>query len=326
MTRPAADPPPDPAAGGVAPAAPAAPAPPPLPEDRTVDIIARLRAREARSRAAERRLIAAVLGDPQFAAQSTIAELAARAGVSEPTITRLARALGFSGTQEMRIHLAQALAIGGAYLRSPPAPPEGPAGYADAVAAIAKGAHAALELLALGLRGADIEGMARALRGARQILVCGTGGGSSMAAVEMQNRLFRLGLRVTAQTDPQLQRMNAAVLGPRDVLVAFSISGQVRSVIDATRLARQYGARTIAVTRPGAPLAGIADLLLPLQFQEDGNLYKPSSVRYALLACVDILAMATAHAIGPDVIEPLRRVRQSLATQDIRDPLLPIGD
>jgi hypothetical protein len=49
-------------------------------------------------------------------------------------------------------------------------------------------------------------------------------------------------------------------------------------------------------------------------------------VRYALLACVDILAMATAHAIGPGVIEPLRRVRQSLATQDIRDPLLPIGD
>jgi DNA-binding MurR/RpiR family transcriptional regulator len=297
-----------------------------LPEDRTIDIIARLRAREAKCRAAERRLIAAVLGDPQFAAQSTLAELAARAGVSEPTITRLARTLGFSGTQEMRIHLAQALAIGGAYLRNPPPPPDGPAGFGDAVAAIAKGAHAALELLALGLREADIEAMARSLRGAGQILVCGTGGGSSMAAVELQNRLFRLGLRVTAQTDPQLQRMNASVLGPGDVLVAFSISGQVRSVIDATRLARQYGARTLAVTRPGAPLAGLADLLLPLEFKEDGNLYKPSSVRYALIASLDILAMATAHAIGPGVIEPLRRVRQSLASQDIRDPLLPIGD
>lgn len=304
----------------------AAAPPPALTEDRTVDIIARLRARQARSREAEGRLIAAILGDPQFAAQATIAELARRAGVSEPTITRLARSLGFGGTQEMRIHLAQALAIGGAYLRAAPPAASGAAGFGDAVAAIAKGAHSALELLTLGLAGADVEGMAGSLRGAGQILVCGTGGGSSMAAVEMQNRLFRLGLKVTAQTDPQLQRMNASVLGPGDVLVAFSISGQVRSVIDATRLARQYGASTIAVTRPETPLAGLAQALLPLQVQEDGNLYKPSSVRYALLACVDILAMATAHAIGPDVIEPLRRVRQSLATQDIRDPLLPIGD
>ena len=298
----------------------------PLSEDRTVDIIARLRGREARSRGAEGRLIAAILGDPQFAAQATIAEMARRAGVSEPTITRLARSLGFSGTQEMRIHLAQALAIGGAYLRAPSPAASGAAGFGDAVATIAKGAHSALELLALGLAEADVAGMARVLRGSGQILVCGTGGGSSMAAVELQNRLFRLGLKVTAQTDPQLQRMNSSVLGPGDALVAFSISGQVRSVIDATRLARQYGAHTVAVTRPDTPLAGLCQTLLPLQTQEDGNLYKPSSVRYALLACVDILAMATAHAIGPDVIEPLRRVRQSLATQDIRDPLLPIGD
>lgn len=297
-----------------------------LPVDRAVDIIGRLRARQARSRAAEGRLIAAILGDPQFAAQATIAELAQRAGVSEPTITRLARSLGFAGTLELRIHLAQALAIGGAYLRAAPSAAMGPAGYGDAVPAIAKGAHAALELLALGLAGADVAGMARTLRGAGQILICGTGGGSSMAAVELQNRLFRLGLKATAQIDPQLQRMNASVLGPGDVLVAFSISGQVRSVQDATRLARQYGAHTLAVTRPDTPLAGLAQSLLPLQVQEDGNLYKPSSVRFALLACVDILAMATAHAIGPGVIEILRRVRQSLATQDIRDPLLPIGD
>ena len=298
----------------------------PVPEDRTVDIIARLHARQARGRDAERRLVDAILGDLQFAAQATIAEIAQRAGVSEPTITRLARSLGFSGTQEMRIHIAQALAIGGAYLRTPPPAPTGPAGFADAVAAIAKGAHAALDLLALGLAEADVAGMARTISGARQVLVCGTGGGSSMAAVEMQNRLFRLGLKVTAQTDPQLQRMNASVLGARDVVVLFSLSGQARSVLDACRIARQYGAHTIAVARPDTPLAREAQAVLPLNFQEDTDLYKPSSARYALLACVDILAMATAHAIGPGVIEHLRRVRQSLASQDIRDPHLPIGD
>lgn len=291
-----------------------------------IDIVARLNQRQSLGKGAERRLVEVILLDLQFAAQATIAQLAARAEVSEPTITRLARSLGFAGTQDMRMHLAQALAIGGAYLRTPPQPPNETDVVGGAVAAIARGAHAALDLFALGLSGVDIGIMAGKLRSSGQVLICGTGGGSSMAAVEMQNRLFRLGLRAVSQTDPQLQRMNASVLGPSDVLVAFSISGQVRSVVDATRIARQYGATTIAVTQSGTPLATQAELILPLTQQEDGNLYKPSSVRYALLLAVDVLAMATAHAIGPSVIEPLRRVRQSLATQGIHDPLQPIGD
>ena len=147
-----------------------------------------------------------------------------------------------------------------------------------------------------------------------------------MAAVELQNRLFRLGLTVTSQTDPQLQRMNASALTKRDTIVGISISGQARSVIDALLIARQYGAHGIAITGPDSPLAGIADTVLPLTFKEDTDIYKPSSVRYALLAAVDILAMCTAHAVGPKAIESLRRVRQSLASQDIRNPKLPIGD
>jgi DNA-binding MurR/RpiR family transcriptional regulator len=294
----------------------------------TVDIVGRLKARQAEGGSAEARLVAAILADPAFAASAPIADIAARAGVSEPTITRLARALGFSGMRDMRFHLAQALAIGGAYLRTPPAEDDAP----DApprptpVAAVVSGAHRALDLMMLGLGECDVAALGARLAGARRILVCGTGGSSSMAAEEMQTRLFRLGLQANAQIDPQLQRMNASVLQAGDVIVAFSISGKVRSVRDATAIAQQYRARALGVTVAGTPLAGAVDDLLPLSLQEDRNLYKPSSARFALLAAVDILALATAEAIGPAVVEPLRRVRQSLASQDIRDPNHPIGD
>lgn len=300
--------------------------PAPETDERTVDIIARLQARLERGRDAERRLVETILTDLHFAAHAPIAQMAERAGVSEPTITRLARALGFPGTREMRFHLAQALAIGGAYLRNATAdtadlPPSG-----QIVAKVAAGAHAALDLMTTALADFDVEKIALEIRRASQILVCGTGGSSSMAAVELQNRLFRLGLHANAHTDPQLQRMSASVLAPNSVVIGFSISGEARSVIDAVNIARQYGARTIAVTTPNSPLASASDALLPLTFKEDNNLYKPSSTRYAILAAVDILAMATAEAIGPGVLEPLRRVRQSLASQNIRDPNYPIGD
>lgn len=299
---------------------------PPRGFERTVDIIARLQHRLEHGRDAERRLVESILSDLHFAAHAPIARIAERAGVSEPTITRLARALGFPGTREMRFHLAQALAIGGAYLRSPTAetadlPPSG-----QIIAKVASGAHAALDLMTTALAEVDVESIAREISRARQILVYGTGGSSSMAAVELQNRLFRLGLHVTAHTDPQLQRMSASVLGPGALVIGFSISGQAPSVLDAVTIARQYGARAVVVTRLNSPLAALGDALLPLTFKEDRNLYKPSSTRYALLAAVDILALATAETIGPRVLEPLRRVRHSLASQNIRDPNLPIGD
>lgn len=295
---------------------------------RTVDIIARLKDRLERGREAERRLVESILSDLQFAAHASIAQIADRAGVSQPTITRLARAMGFPGTREMRFHLAQALAIGGAYLRTPANAPgdEGLALSGRVIAKVAGGAHAALELMTAALADVDLERMARQIARASQILVYGTGGGSSMAAVELQNRLFRLGLHVTAHTDPQLQRMSASVLSPGTLVIGFSISGQAGSVIDAVRIARQYGARALVVTMAGSPLANAAEWVLPFTFKEDGNLLKPSSSRYALLAAVDILAMATAETIGPRVLESLRRVRHSLASQNICDPNLPIGD
>lgn len=148
-----------------------------------------------------------------------------------------------------------------------------------------------------------------------------------MAAVELQNRLFRLGLNSTAYADPQLQSMSASVSNRQTVVVAFSSSGRARSVLEAVAVAKQYGATCIAITKPGTPLAASTQHLVPFVFEEDQTmLYKPSASRYAMLAVVDILAMAAAEAIGPNVLELLRRVRQSLATLQAGEPMQPIGD
>lgn len=291
-----------------------------------VDIIGRLKARLEEGHSAEVRLIEVILSDMHFATTASIAEVARRARVSEPTVTRLARTLGFTSTREMKVHMAQALAIGGAYLRAHEANSEGQHTSNQVVATICNRAHSALDLISLALAQVDITRLGELIAGASRVIVFGTGGNSSMAAVEMQNRLFRLGLNGTAYADPQLQSMSASVSDKRTVIIAFSTSGRVRSILDAVAVARQYGATTIAVTKSGTPLAEAADHLIPFVFEEDQNLYKPSSSRYAMLAVVDILAMATAEAIGPRVLELLRRVRQSLVTLEASDPLQPIGD
>lgn len=290
-------------------------------DERTVDIVGRLRERLASGKDAEKRLVQTILADLQFAAFEPIARIAEKADVSEPTITRLARAIGFSGTRELRLHIAQALAIGGAYLR-----PEEQSESEPDLSDVIRGAQAALDLVALGLAETDLPAVGKTIAGAKRILICGTGGGSSMAAVELQNRLFRMGLAASAQTDPQLQRMNAATLSNRDIIIGFSLSGRVSSVLDALQIAGQYGATTLSIVPPDTPIQQASSHSIPLTYREDQNLLKPSSARFALLAVVDVVALSTAQAMRPGVTETLRRVRQSLATQDITNPKLPIGD
>lgn len=294
--------------------------------DARIDIIARLKGRLEQGHRAEVRLIECILSDLHFATHAPIGELAARAGVSEPTVSRLARSLGFTSTREMKVHLAQSLALGGAYLRGSAGFPDGEPNANEVVAAICSRAHAALDLISVALAQIDAASLGKTLARASRVITYGTGGNSSMAAVELQNRLFRLGVNSCAYADPQLQSMSASVADAGTVIVAFSTSGRARSVLDAVAIGRQYGATCIAITTPDTPLAEMAHHLVPFVFEEDGNLYKPSASRYAMLATVDILAMATATAIGPKVLELLRRVRQSLSTIAIVEPMQPIGD
>lgn len=149
---------------------------------------------------------------------------------------------------------------------------------------------------------------------------------SSAAAQELQHHLFRLGLPTTAYTDGELQRMTAPVADKRTVVVAFSIFGHARAVLDAVEIARGFGATTIVVTAPGSALATLGDLAITFRVPEDGKLYKPSSSRYALLVMVDLLAMETALAICAPVLERIRRIKQSLNTLKVNDPTLPLGD
>jgi DNA-binding MurR/RpiR family transcriptional regulator len=288
------------------------------------DIITRLQMMTQDGSKSDRRLAALVLADLDFASKAAISEIAARANVSEPTVTRFCRNLGCEGVRDFKFWLAQAIAIGGMYLM--PAPLSRDVREQRIANAITTSATQAIERIAAGLDMSTLMSVSELLSASKHILCIGSGGTSSMMATEMQNRLFRLGLSVVAQVDGQLQRMYGAVATPETTVLAFSISGYAKSIIDTVVLARQYGARTVAITGPGSALAKAAEIVIPFQHVEDSNIYKPTSSRYALLTVVDMIATATAEARDSKVLESLRRIKQSLNTLKVDDPRLPLGD
>lgn len=290
----------------------------------TQDIITRVRRWAQDGSKAERQLASTILDDLDYVSKAPIADIAKRAGVSEPTVTRFARALGCEGIRDFKYHLAQALAVGGNYLK--PTPLRREEREERVLASVCGSAVTAIENLRSSIDMKTIDLIGDHVSNARSILAYGSGGNSSIMATELHNRLFRLGLSVVAHSDGQMQRMTASVATPETVVIAFSISGYSPSVVDSVRISRHYGAKTVAVTAPESALAREADILLPFSVPEDSNLYKPNAARYAMLAIVDLIAMTTAEAIGPSVLEGLRRIKHSLAAVNVNDPRLPLGD
>ncbi len=138
------------------------------------------------------------------------------------------------------------MAIGGQYLTA-----EAPARdirEARIAAAVTDAAVAAIHRASDNLDMSVVMKIAERIAVSGSVLCLGSGGISSMMATELQNRLFRLGIPVLAQVDGQLQRMYAAVATRETTVVAFSVSGYARSVVEAILVARQYGAETVAIT------------------------------------------------------------------------------
>lgn len=144
---------------------------------------------------------------------------------------------------------------------------------------------------------------------ARQILALGTGGGSTICSQEIQYRLFRLGLPVVSQNDALMMRMMCSAVMPQDVVIVLSLGGYTPEIIESAAIARQYGARVIAITPAQTPLAEQVDLVLPLLVQESDYIFKPTPSRYAMLAMVDVLATELAMANKAQAKDRLRRIK-----------------
>lgn len=289
-----------------------------------IDIITQLREKAETGSKAEQRLAELILSDIDYATRTSIVSLAEQAGVSEPTITRLAVSMGYSGTRDLKLQLARAQALGGAFIRS-----QGNAielGKAHSVAAVCAG----IEAIAAALRETADEQLlldvARTIVGADLVNIYGVGGISSLMASEFQFRLFRLGVKVAAYGDGPTQKMTAAIADKSTVAIGLSISGRSQSVIDALAITRRYGGRSIAITQPGSPLAAQAGIHIPFEYTEDGNYYKPSSSRYKMMALIDMIALLAAEAIGPAALEKMRRIKLSLDSDGQHEPPLPLGD
>jgi DNA-binding MurR/RpiR family transcriptional regulator len=83
----------------------------------------------------------------------------------------------------------------------------------------------------------------------------------------------------------------------------LSGSGSTVDLLESVRVARGTGAKIIAITATGSPLAALADVLVRADVPEDLDVYAPMSSRLVHLALIDVLAVAVAVTIGTGRVE-----------------------
>jgi len=225
-----------------------------------MDILYQIRVRQDSFSAAEARIARLMLSDIGFAASASLDELALRAEVSSATLSRFARSVGCRDLRDLRLQLAQASGVGNRFLDSA-SMPEQSAFFRQIVGDIESTLH---EHLA-GFNGERFADAVRVLSEARMIHAFGMGGCSSVCSDELQVRLVRLGYPIAACRDAVMMRVVAATLGAEHAVIVCSLTGQTPELIEAVKLAHNYGAKVIAITRPDSPLAELADVVLALQ-------------------------------------------------------------
>ena len=232
-----------------------------------------------------------VLQDPKSVITMKTAEASKAIGISEPTLIRFCKALGFSGYQEFKINLSQQLAADDYFVM-----------YEieedDSIHELCEKVFDTTISEILNVRSQInqniLEESIETLANANRVEFYAFGG-SAPVAMDAQHKFFRLKIPSSFITDPHIQFMSANSLNENDVVVAISQSGTTSALVNSVKILRKAGVKVIGIMPGNTPLANICNYPLTINVGENNRISKPNTSRIAYTAVIDVLTMGVAQ-------------------------------
>ena len=271
------------------------------------NIIRRITDNHPALRKSEAKVADFVLAHTNDVINMRIVDLAAQCEVSDPTVIRFCRALGFDGFQSFKLQLAQQIGMGSVYTQFAVDDSDTVNDLCNKVFDTTVGT---LRTVRDELDPDILEQAINTISNARRVEFYGFGASGPVAA-DAQHKFFRLQLSTTALMDPHIQHMSAISLGEEDVVVAISQSGQTRALLQSVNLAKEAGATVIGLAPQNTPLSEICSIPIHVTMEEDMQAVTPISSRIAHLVVIDVLATGVARHRKPFLKEHLKRLQKS---------------
>ena len=195
----------------------------------------------------------------------SLEQLAVQCQVSQPTVIRMLKALGFRGYREFCYALVEELAretdgnhAGVMYGYSL----SGTEKLEELPGKVLSTTSRAMEETLKNLSVKTYRSILDILNRARRIDIYSVEN-SNVTAQDLLTKLLYLGLNCRHLDDSYHQRICAANLTPEDAAIGISYSGCSKDTVEAVKTARRQGASTIVITNfKNSPIAAFADYLI----------------------------------------------------------------
>lgn len=240
---------------------------------------------------AEQRVAHFIEQHPEEAMHLSVQALAQRIQVSEATIIRCCRSIGYRGLRDLKLALAAENATHLQEIHEDILPNDSVSEVARKV--LQSDIQAITDTLAV-LDEKLLERTVGALLNAARIEFYGVGS-SLPIALDAYYRFLRAGFPATVVTDPLMQAVSATHLPSNSVAFAISHSGRTRETLNALRNAHNAGAFCILLSsHMHTPLGKYADISLITSARETAFRTAALTSRIAHLSVIDALYVAVA--------------------------------
>lgn len=261
-------------------------------------------------RRSERKVADSVLANAEQVIHYSVSQLAEEAKVSDPTVIRFCRSIGFKGFQDFKIRLAQSIVP---TVRTIHELVDENAKAPDLVQRVFDANIDALRSTLKTLDFETVEAVVDALVHAGRIIFHGLGG-SAAVAMDAYHKFFRIGIPCVWFDDVHMAIMAASMMKPGEIFVVISHSGASRDVVETAEVAAAAGATTVAiVSYSKTPLAKVVNHTLRVGSAETDFRFEPMASRIAQLSVIDVLSVGVSLKRSDEVIGNLSKSRRALA-------------
>lgn len=258
----------------------------------------------------EKKVADVVEQHPEETIMLTVTDLAEKANVSETTVIRFCRRLGFRGFQEFKLSVAQ-------HMSNLPSGADSQIEDSDDLSAVTRKVtmkcRQVLQDTADFMKAETLNAAVDALLQAQRILFFGVGS-SGITALDAQLRFMRLGLHVEAQRDPHIFAMWAALVKKGDVAFGISTSGSTKDVVDSMMRARNNGATVICLTSHAkSPVTNYADIVLLVPSRESPLQGGALSTKIGQIHVIDLLSQLMIVKNKAAALDAIQKTSNSVA-------------
>lgn len=190
---------------------------------------------------AERRVAEFILKNPEQVVTLNVADIAEQSGVSDATVIRLCKHLGYTGFYQMKLQMAHEL--GRNQLLRGRSGAEKPVSADDLIKELATSILSISSNIDMQVLMACVE----KIRSAGTVYFVAAGNSIPVAS-SLSFRLGRIGIRAVSSSMSEQMIININNGTKDDVVIGISHSGSSKHVINAFELAKKKGIQTIALT------------------------------------------------------------------------------